>query len=231
MHVQRELDQLYQILEFLRERLDGGRTLEHAMAADGWPRRGIYFFFEDGELRSDVRTPRLVRVGTHGVARTRGTALWQRLAQHRGSLGGHHPGGGNHRGSVFRHHVGGAMIRRGDFDSRLLTVWSDMRPKEGRRARELEYPIELAVSKYIRSMNVLWVDVLDEVAKESHRKTIERGAIALLGSAARARSDPPSPSWLGRWVSPAPYRSRGSGMCSTSTIHRSRGSWSCWITT
>jgi hypothetical protein len=33
-----------------------------------WPRRGVYFFFENGEMRSETGTgPRVVRVGTHAM--------------------------------------------------------------------------------------------------------------------------------------------------------------------
>ena len=64
-----------------------------------WPQRGVYFFRESSEDRSDTGSdPRIVRVGTHALKDGSGTKLWTRLSQHKG-----HPstGGGNHRGSVF----------------------------------------------------------------------------------------------------------------------------------
>jgi hypothetical protein len=76
-----------------------------------WSRRGVYFFMENGERRSDSGTgPRIVRVGTHALTTGSGTKLWTRLSQHRGHL---NSGGGNHRGSIFRRIVGTALIAQG----------------------------------------------------------------------------------------------------------------------
>ena len=87
-------------------------ALEATATAD-LPRRGVYFFFEPGELREDGRTPRVVRVGTHAVSAGSRTTLWTRLRDHRGHVIGRHVGGGNHRASIFRRHVGSALLGRG----------------------------------------------------------------------------------------------------------------------
>ena len=105
------LDRLYRELEALEDRLGGKRLLAKCSASTGWPRRGVYFFYERGEVRRDGH-PRVVRVGTHAL-RPSETTLWSRLSQHRGNLGGAAPGGGNHRGSIFRKHVGSALIASG----------------------------------------------------------------------------------------------------------------------
>ena len=81
-----------------------------AMAARrAFPARGVYFFREEGEVRSETGGgPRIVRVGTHALKDGSGTKLWRRLSQHRGQASGN----GNHRGSIFRLIVGAALIRR-----------------------------------------------------------------------------------------------------------------------
>ena len=47
----------------------GWRTLRDARGTDGWPRHGVYFFYESGEVRADGRD-RVVRVGTHALTAT-----------------------------------------------------------------------------------------------------------------------------------------------------------------
>jgi hypothetical protein len=106
---QAHADQIYRLLHELAQRERGLRRLVDAPAKDGWPRLGVYFFFEDGEVRANGSL-RVVRVGTHALTATSKATLWGRLRQHRGQVGGRSPGGGNHRASVFRRHVGAALI-------------------------------------------------------------------------------------------------------------------------
>src|SRR6202042_827290 len=56
----------YQAVDQLAETLGGPRRLRDCHGADGWPRQGVYFFFEPGEVRADGRD-RWVRVGTHAL--------------------------------------------------------------------------------------------------------------------------------------------------------------------
>lgn len=80
-----DLQKLYGLLGSLAERVGGARTLTNTSGRLGWPRRGVYFFMEDGEVRSDSGTgSRIVRVGTHALTEGSGTKLWNRLKQHRG---------------------------------------------------------------------------------------------------------------------------------------------------
>src|SRR5437588_12166895 len=102
-----DLDRLYDLLGRLERAIGGTRTLAECHGRLGWPRRGVYFFFEPGELRRGG-TPRVTRVGTHALTATSKATLWGRLAQHRGRSSG----GGNHRGSIFRRHVGAALLAR-----------------------------------------------------------------------------------------------------------------------
>ena len=173
-----------------------------------WPRRGVYFFFEDGEFRPDGKTPRVVRVGTHAVSRGSKTKLWNRLAAHRGTQ----TGGGNHRGSIFRLHVGGALLRRDDTLSPKPETWArgQSAPKTIRKA---EAHVEQAVSAYIGSMPFLWVDANDEPGPSSVRRIIEKNSISLLSccSSTGETADPPSKQWLGH-------------LCPNETLRRS-GLW------
>jgi hypothetical protein len=169
-----DLQNFYALLGALAERLGGLRTLSACSGRLGWPQRGVYFFMEDGEVRSDSGTgPRIVRVGTHALTKGSGTKLWGRLKQHRGQK----TGGGNHRGSIFR-------------------CWGhgNNAPAEVRAA---ENALECEVSKAICAMPFLWLAIDDEPGAESRRGYIERNAIALLSNFEREPLDPPSAGWLG----------------------------------
>lgn len=61
------LDELYGSIGRLRAHLGGPRRLAGTGRGAGWPDRGIYLFFEDGETREDGITPRVTRVGTHAL--------------------------------------------------------------------------------------------------------------------------------------------------------------------
>jgi hypothetical protein len=104
-------DRFYQVLSQLAQVLPGPRRLRERHGSDDWPRQGVYFFFEPGEVRADG-SDCVVRVSTHALTATSQATLWGRLRQHRGHLAGLHPGGSNHRASVFRRHVGAALVRR-----------------------------------------------------------------------------------------------------------------------
>ena len=157
-----------------------------------WPKRGVYFFMEPAEMRTDSGSdPRVVRVGTHALKHGSGNTLWQRLSQHKGKL---RCGGGNHRGSVFRRHVGTALIERGSLD---CPTWDDRSVLATPKVRKSELPLEIAVSKTIREMPFLWLAVEDEPGPTSLRRYIERNVIALIINYAKPPIDPPSSSWLG----------------------------------
>ena len=99
-----DLVRFYALLDKLERNIGGARRLADCSGRMRWPQRGVYFFRESSEDRSDTGSdPRIVRVGTHALKDGSGTKLWTRLSQHKG-----HPstGGGNHRGSVFRVYPG-----------------------------------------------------------------------------------------------------------------------------
>ena len=166
-----------------------------------WPRRGLYFFFEPGELRSGSgEARRVVRIGTHALTGGSRSTLWGRLSQHRGTQRGN----GNHRGSIFRLLVGVALARQGV--TSLPASWG-VGSDTGTAARRLglartdlrvaEADLELHVSRYVGEMPFLWLEVDDEPAPSSERGVIERNAIALLSSFGEASPDPASTRWLG----------------------------------
>jgi hypothetical protein len=113
------LIRFYSTLDKLEENIGGARMLADCSGRMAWPNRGVYFFRESGESRTETgEGPRIVRVGTHGLKTGSDTKLWTRLSQHKGQR----KGSGNHRGSIFRLIVGAALIKRHDYD---YPSWGD----------------------------------------------------------------------------------------------------------
>ena len=199
-----DLRQLYDLLARLEKRLGGTRRLKDCHGRLSWPKRGVYFFFEDGEQRTDTGSgPRVVRVGTHALTAKSTSTLWGRLSQHRG-VG--RTGGGNHRGSIFRLLVGTALKRRdGRQDPRSwgmkghATAAAVELALDRATVKSSEAGLETEVSKHIGRMPCLFVTVDDEPGPQSVRALIERSAIALLSNFDRSAIDPPSAKWLGRY--------------------------------
>jgi hypothetical protein len=209
-----DLVRFYALLDKLKHRIGGTRTLAALDKFPDWPARGVYFFFEPLEVRKESGDgQRVVRVGTHALTAGSRSTLRQRLRQHRGQASGL----GNHRGSIFRLLVGEALLARGNLPhcpswgvkgdisraSDVLNVSCDTLAKA-------EAPIERAVSCYLSSMPFLWLDVDDEPGPKSRRGLIERNSIALLSNHQRPVLDPASPGWLGN-TSNRPLV-RGSGL-------------------
>ena len=186
------LARFYSALERLESDVGGKRRLSHCDGRMDWPKRGVYFFFENGELRnSSGDGPRVVRVGTHAVTLGSKTSLWNRLSTHRGSA---RTGGGNHRGSIFRKLVGYALMIR--HPECTIETWGegDSAPADIRAA---EFELEQGASAVIGKMPLLWLGVDDPPDPQSQRGYIERNAIALLSSYGKNAIDPPSENWLG----------------------------------
>lgn len=202
----------YDALALIEQRCGGRRTLRECDGRMAWPRRGVYFFFEPGEFRTDSGTGlRVVRVGTHALRERSASSLWGRLSQHRGSGSGL----GNHRGSIFRLLVGEAILAT---DGREVPSWgqcssrSEAAAKMGLAPTELrtaEDPVELEVSQLMGSFEVLWMDVSDNPSPESARGQIEKNSIALLANFGLPAIDAPSTQWLGRYSSRDAVRQSG----------------------
>jgi hypothetical protein len=205
-----DLREFYSLLVWLAKTVGGARRLASCSGRLRWPRRGVYFFMEEGENRSDSGNGlRVVRVGTHALKKDSGTKLWIRLSQHRGQ---ERTGGGNHRGSIFRLIVGTAVIERNGYK---FPTWG-----EGHNApadvRAGERALECEVSKVIGAMPFLWLAVEDEPRADSMRGYIERNAIALLSNFGKGALDPPSKEWLG--YSCNRDRVRGSGLWNSNHV-------------
>jgi hypothetical protein len=140
-----DLIRFYSILNRLEKTIGGPRALADCRGRMKWPARGVYFFCEAGENRSDTgEGPRVVRVGTHALKAGGSTTLWGRLSTHRGQL---RSGGGNHRGSIFRLIVGTALIAR---DGHKFPTW-DEGPSAAKDIKVGEIVLERAVSAVIRT--------------------------------------------------------------------------------
>ena len=202
-----ELDDFYELLNELRAQTGGPRTLEECTGSMNWPKRGVYFFFEEGEIRADG-SARTVRVGTHALGVGARSTLWGRLAQHRGNVGGMLAGGGSHRGSVFRLHVGASLLRRDGDPAGIGGTWGKGSSAD-RITRESEYLLEQRVSEYIGRMLFLWIGVDDEPGPLSERSLIERGAISLLSARSNPQADSASANWLGNFSDRSAIASSG----------------------
>lgn len=195
------LVRFYHLLDQLSDRICGTRVLAELKNYRGWPQRGVYFFFEPSELRSDSGEGlRVVRIGTHALTAGAKSTLIQRLRQHRGNASGD----GNHRGSIFRLLIGQALLARNG--SLHCPSWG-VKGDKGKACRALgidrdaldavEGPVERAVSAHINAMPFIWLNVDDEPGRDSIRSIIEQNAIALLSNYEGPSIDPPSTGWLG----------------------------------
>jgi hypothetical protein len=119
-----DLVRFYSILDRLETMCGGSRLLADCQGRMDWPQRGIYFFMENGEIRTDSGFGlRIVRVGTHALTASSQTTLWKRLSQHKGQQ---KSGGGNHRGSIFRLLVGSTFVKQEDFPCATWGVASNI---------------------------------------------------------------------------------------------------------
>ncbi|MBL8386535.1 MAG: hypothetical protein JNM90_25850 [Burkholderiales bacterium] len=208
-----DLEVFYSLLDELARRARGPRRLAECNGRLGWPKRGVYFFFEPGEPRSHSGDGlRVVRVGTHALTAGSGSSLWGRLSQHRGQA----KGGGNHRGSIFRLLVGKSLMRRDGYLQ--YSTWG-----QGSSApaaiRHGEVGLEVEVSRVIGCMPFLWLTIEDAPGPESERGLVERNAIALLSNYGKEALDPPSAGWLGH--SCDRERVRGSGLWNSNHVEES----------
>jgi hypothetical protein len=208
-----DLVSFYSLLDRLEQVIGGARSLGECRGRMHWPARGVYFFREAGEMRSDTGTgPRIVRVGTHALKAGGSTTLWGRLSTHRGQV---RSGGGNHRGSIFRLIVGTALIGR---EGHEFATWGEG-SSAAKDIRTAEVELESAVSQVICKMPFLWLCIDDEPGPGSLRGKIERNSIALLSNFKKPPFDQPSPQWLGHHCDRD--RVRGSGLWNQNHVDES----------
>ena len=183
-----DLVRFYRLLDELSELNGGPHRLATSRENQPWPSRGVVWFFEKGETRSDSGAgPRVVRIGTHALKPELNSRLWEKLAQ---------DGGGSHRQSLFRTVVG-LSIRdlTGRHEPRS---WGREPAVAGAAPDRAETALEDAVSLYVGQMDFIVLAVEDEPGPRSERAFIERNSIALLSNYARPPLDGPSDGWLGR---------------------------------
>ena len=186
-----DLDYFYSLLSKLNDGLNNGVRLGEADGKMNWPKKGVYFFFEDGEFRkTSPFEKRVVRVGTHAISKGSSSTLWNRLRTHRGTLNL----GGNHRGSVFRLHVGNSLINKYGLEYPTWSIGSSA----DRATKEYEKPLEKRVSEVLGKMKVLWLAINDKSSADSDRAFIERNSIALLSTFFRTH-DTAGKDWLGNY--------------------------------
>ncbi len=200
-----DLIDFYKIIDRLAEKTGGARVLAECDSRMGWPERGVYFFMEQGETRSDTgKGRRIVRVGTHALTEKSRAKLWSRLKQHKGTKTS---GGGNHRGSIFRLIVGAAITEKARED---WPSWDNKRGNASKAIRKSELAMEQRVSAVIGKMPFLWLAINDAPDPVKGRGYIERNTIALLSNWQKPPLDSPSASWLGQFCNRE--RVRGSGL-------------------
>ncbi len=180
----------YELMGNLETKIDGCQSLDKVNGRNTFPERGVYFFQENGETRSDTGEGlRIVRVGTHALTSGAKSSLWGRLKSHKGN---NKNGGGNHRGSVFRLLLGASIAAKNP-NAKNWGVGSNASVQ----VRQNELPIEIAVSKIVRQMPFLYLNVPDVAGPQSLRGVIERNSIALLSNFNKKPLDPASANWRG----------------------------------
>lgn len=208
-----EIVELYDVLAEAEQLAGGKRLLPQCNGRIPWPDKGIYFFFESGENRSDSlvyargnpqhsnQEMRVVRVGTHALTTSSRATLWGRLRAHRGNANG----GGNHRGSIFRLLLGEALMQRDGIALPIQANWG-VGAAAPATIRQAEQPLEQQVSQYFNNMPFIWLNVPDR----QDRINIEAYCIALLSNYNQTPGiDLPSASWLGSQSPRNPVRRSG----------------------
>ena len=184
----RDLDRLYSWIEAERA---AGRVFPFAnLSVSAVPKRGVYIFLDPSERNFRRTAPRVVRIGTHAVSAGSQASLRDRLRTHLGPFNEI----GNHRGSIFRLHVGRAMLES-KLGHSCLRTWG-LGQNAGPETKVLERAHEIAVSRYLKRLHVVLLDIDDEPSKDSRRARAEMQLIALFSDTLRP-IDFPASEWLG----------------------------------
>ena len=165
-----DIKRLYELLDRLM--CTQPRRLLSECSGNNVPKSGgVYFFYEDGEYRSDSGNGyRIVRVGLTKNFR-------RRLREHKGNKSG----GGNHRNSVFRKLVGHTLLAK---NKQKCNSWGVGRPKS-RDIPPAEPPIEKSVTEILGQMWILRLPIENEATCDC----IERNVTALLSNYCRCPTD------------------------------------------
>ncbi len=198
-----EINRFYELLNKLENKIGGKYLLPDCNAQMNWPRKSIYFFFEEGQVRDKKREKRVVSIGYTKGKEERDT-LWACLRKHRGTVAGKYAGGGNHRDSNLRLHLGSSLINRDGID---CLSWGK-RFKANAEIRAAEYSLEKMVSQKVNSMPFIWLGLDSRTGTRDFARFMEKNVIALLSNYGKAPVDGPSSTWLGNYcVNPFVQRS------------------------
>jgi hypothetical protein len=198
-----DLGTFYKLLSELGDGLGGMQSFKDFKPGPLFPKKGVYYFFQDNETRYDSKSElRVVRVGTHAVSNNSKSTLWQRLRTHRGAADGN----GSYRSSIMRLYVGASLIER-SHGMISVPTWS-LGQSADSTTRENETELEREVSAYIGNMKILWLSINDENSAMSDRAYIERNSIALL-TGRNGPLDLPSKNWLGNFCPNISVRTSG----------------------
>jgi len=192
-----DLVRFYRLMGELEQLNEGQRRLASADPGAPWPQRGVAWFYEKSETRSNSGAgPRIVRVTTHALKPELNSTLWERLAADKS---------GPHRQSPFRTLVGlGLRDLMGNAEPLSwgrgadATAAARERKMPQETVEKQEAALEAAVSVYIGQMPFVFLAVDDPPGPTSARAFIEKNSVALLSNYARAVVDAPSAGWLGR---------------------------------
>jgi len=192
-----DLVRFYRLMGELEQLNGGARRLASADASAPWPQRGVAWFYEKTETRTESGSgPRIVRVTTHALKPELNSSLWDRLAADKG---------GTHRQSPFRTLIGlGLRDLMGNAEPASWGRGADAAAAARERKQNVaivekqEAALEQAVSVYIGQMPFVFLAVDDPPGPSSARAFIEKNSVALLSNYARAVVDAPSAQWLGR---------------------------------
>ena len=167
------------------------------------PAQGLYIIFDPSEKSLFSSTlPRVVRIGTHGVATGSKSVLRTRLRAHFGQR----DGAGNHRASIFRLHIGNALIAR-DGLRNAYPHWGVGMSADA-HIRLAEADLEHAVSREIGKLRFTYLDVPDLASPKSQRAVLERSLINYM-TADGIPLEIPSSNWLGHYSPVEAIRSSG----------------------
>ena len=183
---------------WLHEQLERLPLIRFPFKLDQLPEKGIYFFYEDGEVWGHGGDkPRIVRIGTHKNGNLRSRIKEHYLLDKSWMNFNENKPKPSDR-SIFRKNIGRALLNK-DMDG-YLQIWNinfiRSRNKElfgSKRNIEKEKRVEEMITRIIREKFSFRFIVLDS---QKERKRLER---SLIGTVAQCKLCKPSANWLGNY--------------------------------
>lgn len=184
----------YALMDALCRRCGGMQLRRNARDQMSRFERGVCFFFDPSERRTDSgEGPRVVHICTQAPTNPSGSALGTGFRQHRGTFESSRADAGNGPHFAFGQHVGAAMAARKTQVPRAIASWG----QESRGLERREHLLEPGAGTYIGELPYLWLSVPDQPGGPDLQGIIQRNAIALLSNSGKRPLDPASEEWLG----------------------------------